>query len=136
MGKNFIPQVLELLGITTNEKFKLSNHKNKIFSIDNTGSVFEHVNEYTIPAKVSLEGILTGVHGKVTKWRWRPRYGNKYYTFFYRWGSNTWVVASSRWGATVSEKALLKLGWIYHTQKEAEAALPVVAKEMKVKYDI
>ena len=39
-------------------------------------------------------------------------------------------------GVTLNEYALLDKGWVYRSKEEAEAALPAVAKEMGVEYEL
>ena len=41
-----------------------------------------------------------------------------------------------QWDAHPYERALLDKGWVYRTQEEAKSALPAVAKEMGVDYEL
>lgn len=47
-----------------------------------------------------------------------------------------WVVRSLWWGGFPEEYALLSKGWMYRSEKEAQAALPTVAKELGVEYKL
>ena len=49
---------------------------------------------------------------------------------------NKWVVVSVKWWDNVKNLALYKIGWVYRSQAEAEAALPAVATEMGVRYEL
>lgn len=40
------------------------------------------------------------------------------------------------WGGFPQEYALLDKGWVYRSEKEAQAALPSVAKELGVEYKL
>ena len=47
-----------------------------------------------------------------------------------------WIVHLLWWAGSPNGYALLEKGWIYRTQEEAEAALPAVAAEMGVEYEL
>ena len=74
----------------------------------------------------------------VVKLPWKPKKGETYYTFVLMvvLMGDKWVVRSSRWGGLPNEYALLDKGWVYRSQAEAEAALPKVANDMGVDYEI
>lgn len=65
---------------------------------------------------------------------WQPKKGDVYFTFG-RLGDK-WVVRSLWWGGFPEEYALLDKGWVYRSEKEAQAALPSVAKELGVEYKL
>ena len=65
---------------------------------------------------------------------WKPKKGDVYYTFELL--GDKWVVRSLWWGGFPNEYALLEKGWVYRTKEEAEAALPDVAAEMGVEYEL
>lgn len=71
---------------------------------------------------------------EIVKLPWKPKKGDVYSTFG-RLGDK-WVVRSLWWGGFPEEYALLDKGWIYRTRAEAEAALPAVAKELGVEYEL
>ena len=71
---------------------------------------------------------------EVIKLPWKPKKGEYYYTFGLL--GDKWVVRSVWWGGFPNEYALLDKGWVYRSQAEAEAALPKVAAEMGVEYEI
>lgn len=48
----------------------------------------------------------------------------------------TWRVEECTWNDSAVAFALLKAGWVYRTRKDAKAALPTVAKEMGVEYEL
>ena len=64
----------------------------------------------------------------------KPKKGDVYYTFELL--GDKWVVRSLWWGGFPNEYALLEKGWVYRTKEEAEAALPDVAAEMGVEYEL
>ena len=77
--------------------------------------------------------VLSG-ECEIIKLPWKPKKGEYYYTFDIFRGK--WVVRSSWWGGFPNEYALLDKGWVYRSQAEAEAALPKVAAEMGVEYEL
>ena len=64
----------------------------------------------------------------------KPKKGDAYYTFEIFRGK--WVVRSLWWTGAPCSYALLDKGWVYRSQAEAEAALPAVAAEMGVRYEL
>ena len=71
---------------------------------------------------------------EIVKLPWKPKKGETYFTFELLNGK--WVVHSLWCSGFPSEYALLEKGWVYRTREEAEAALPKVAAEMGVEYEI
>lgn len=65
---------------------------------------------------------------------WKPRKGDVYYSFALL--GDTWVVRPLWCGDFPNEYALIDKGWVYRTKEEAEAALPKVATEIGVKYEL
>ena len=59
-----------------------------------------------------------------------------FYKFCIHATETKWVVVSAKWWDNVKNLALYKIGWIYRSQAEAEAALPAVATEMGVRYEL
>ena len=73
---------------------------------------------------------------EIIKLPWKPKVGEKYYTFN-RYGLNRgWHVHSHWWADFPAERALLDKGWVYRTEAAAKTALPAVAAEMGVEYEI
>lgn len=70
----------------------------------------------------------------VVKLPWKPKKGETYYTFELLNGK--WIVHLLWWIDSPNEYALLDKGWIYRTKAEAETALPAVAAEMEVQYEL
>lgn len=70
---------------------------------------------------------------------WKPEHGRKYWSFiryYYNDEEKLAVTSSYIWTGDVMGRALLKAGWVFRTKGEAEAALPKVAKEMGVEYEL
>lgn len=64
---------------------------------------------------------------------WKPKEGEDYYSFICY---HKWCIWQQQWSNHPFDLALLEKGWVYRTRAEAEAALPAVAKEMGVEYEL
>lgn len=131
---NIIPQIAEMLGVELGEEFKVNlNGWEKIYRFNNNGLFGEIQTEKWI-ACPELFGLLVTGNAKIVKLPWKPKKGDTYYTFELL--GDKWVVRSLWWGGFPNEYALLEKGWVYKTCAEAEAALPKVAAEMGVDYEL
>ena len=131
MAKNLIPQIAKMLGVELDEEFKIEGD-NRTYWFDLDGL---HSGEYVVEDEddAMLHDLLCG-EVEIIKLPWKPKKGEYYYTFDIFRGK--WVVRSSWWGGFPNEYALLDKGWVYRSQAEAEAALPKVAAEMGVEYEL
>ena len=66
--------------------------------------------------------------------QWEPKVGETYYSFCRFLGE--WCAWQQQWSNHPFDLALLAKGWVYRTQEEAEAALPKVAAELGVEYEL
>ena len=135
MAKNLIPEICKMLGVELGEEFKIEGD-NRTYWFDLDGL---HSGEYVAQDEddAMLHDLLCG-KVEIVKLPWKPKKGETYYTFVLMvvLMGDKWVVRSSRWGGLPNEYALLDKGWVYRSQAEAEAALPKVAKEMGVEYEL
>lgn len=143
-AKNLIYDICKLIGVEVDEKFKLKHFDDTtIFSISNTGSIHILVDgEYSFTAEHGREVDLTHIimhYDEIIKLPWRPKDGERYWTFASCHDESTiprCVVEYSIWMETMSDFARLKAGWVHRTREEAKAALPAVAKELWVEYEL
>lgn len=133
---NLIPQIAQILGVEIGEKFKVKGYNELTYRFDADGLKESFSNrpkeEWTF-ANAMLGSLLAG-KAEIVKLPWKPKEGEYYYTF--NLSAGKWIVRSSWWIDSPNEYALLDKGWVYRSQAEAEAALPKVAKEMGVEYEI
>ena len=73
---------------------------------------------------------------EIVKLPWKPKLNERYWTFDIVGVGNTLRVVRYTWDGDFNELTKLKVGWVYRTRAEAEAALPKVAAEMGVEYEI
>lgn len=133
---NLIPEIAKMLGVELGEKFEIKGYKGLVYKfIDDELIVCDDKTtetEYTT-ANMTLVSLLKGTR-EIVKLPWKPKEGATVYTFDLNYGR--WVVCLFTWTGDPCDYALLDKGWVYRTAKEARAALPAVAKEMGVKYEI
>ena len=131
MAKNLIPQIARMLGVEIGEEFKVEgDNRTCWFDLDGL-----HSGEYVAEDEddAMLHDLLCG-EVEIVKLPWKPKKGDGYYTFEIFRGK--WVVRSLWWTGAPCNYALLDKGWVFRTKEEAEAALPAVAAEIGVEYEL
>ena len=143
MSKNLIPQIAQMLGVELGEEFKVVHkvvYKTGFEIICNFTKEGVFVHEEGCSGKYDKELLADIICGKaeIVKLPWKPKKGETYYTFVLMvvLMGDKWVVRSSRWGGLPNEYALLDKGWAFRTEAEAQDALPKVAAEMRVDYEL
>lgn len=131
MTKNLMPEIAKMLGVELGEEFKIKGYDPTCwFDLDGLhfdGWVAEDEED------AMLHNLLCG-EAEIIKLPWKPKKGDVYFTFGLL--GDKWVVRSLWWGGSPEEYALLSKGWMYRTEKEVQAALPTVAKELGVEYKL
>lgn len=138
MTKNLIPEIARMLGVELGEEFKIKEYGERIYRFDNSGLqlIYDNgVRNLNITANMALSCLLSG-DIEIIKLPWKPKQDETFYTFGIHATENKWVVVSVKWWDNVKNIALYKIGWIYRSQAEAEAALPAVAAEIGVEYEL
>ena len=136
MSKNLIPEICKMLGVELNEAFKVKGDDELTYRFDSDGLKLTHysgIEIAQISANVTFVDLVNG-KDEIVKLPWKPKDEEDYYTFCRCQGQ--WCVDQQKWTRHPFELALLEKGWVYRTRKEAEAALPKVAAEMGVEYEI
>lgn len=129
MAKNLIPKIAELLGLELGEKFKIKGDVGTYeFGLEGLWG------DYGTDAE-ALEAILCG-SAEIVKLPWKPKEGEKYWGFWYSSLNDAWIVLLYTWGNNPADFAFYKAGWVYRTKEEAQAALPKVAAELGVEYEL
>lgn len=139
MAKNLIPDIAKMLGVELGEEFKIkgyddSNTRTYKFTAQGLRvKLVEHPEATEFNALVAFNSLLVG-DAEIVKLPWKPKKGETYYTFELL--SGKWVVNQLWWVGTPYEYAMLDKGWLFRTKEEAEDALPKVAAEMGVEYEL
>lgn len=145
MAKNLMPEVARMLGVELNEEFKIKGYDKLTYKFNNDGLIFNRDNNdvkiFDIPANaLTLVSLLNG-ESEIVKLPWKPRKDDVFYSFYSTYVSChgddcIWKVKSRYWNNNLADFALYKAGWVFKTRAEAEAALPAVAAEMGLEYEL
>lgn len=138
MAKNLIPEICKMLGVELGEEFNVNlNGWNNTYRFNNNGLYGRTQTEKWI-ACPELFCLLTTGNAEIDKLPWKPKREGTVWSFCINGDDDDdvlevdWYV----WHEDVDDLARLKAGWVYRTKEEAEAALPKVAKEMGVEYEL
>lgn len=137
MSKNLIPEICKMLGVELGEEFKIKGREGAIYKFSVAGLLVsdDDAEKVYTATHVPLVGLVRG-DIEIVKLPWKPKKDETFYTFGIHATETKWVVVSAKWWDNVKNLALYKIGWIYRSQAEAEAALPAVAAEMGVRYEL
>lgn len=136
MSKNLIPQIAKMLGVELGEAFKVKgdDETTYIFTDDGLKLTYDGgIGIVEISSDVAFAALVNG-KDEIVKLPWKPKKGDVYFTFVLM--GDKWGVGSLHWGGFPNEYGSLEKGWVYRTKEEAEAALPKVATEIGVKYEL
>ena len=124
MNKNLIPEVLKLLGVEYDERFKLTNTDGVITEND-VFCFFEHGlsralqdGEYEDASDI-LYDILAGNY-EIVKLSWEPKEDEEYWTISFLKNQQPYA-ENYVWNGDDMDFTKLKLGMVYRTKAEAEA---------------
>lgn len=132
MSKNLIPEICKMLGVEIGEKFKIKGDGHT-YSIKLDGL---HSDQYAMEDDyATLLDLLCG-EAEIVKKPWKPKEEEHYYTFTSTYKYTKWEIGLNCWHTEPQNLAFLKAGWVFRTRQEAEAALPAVAKEFGVEYEL
>lgn len=137
MAKNLIPEIARMLGVELGEEFKIDTRGNDIFQITESGVWLRKDVDNDEWVEKSFEFMeLCNGGAEIIKLPWKPKSGEKYWGFWYSSLNDAWLVLLYTWANNPGDFAFYEAGWVFRTRAEAEAALPNVAKESGVEYEI
>lgn len=137
MAKNLIPEIARKLGVEIGEKFKVKGEDELTYRFDSDGLKLTHdsgIELAQISANVAFVDLVNGKN-EIIKLPWKPKFGDRYFGVF-EFNGKLQICRYDIWRGTIAEEAQYRCGWVYRTREEAEAALPVVAKEMGAEYTL
>ena len=140
MSKNLIPEIAKMLDVKLGEEFKVKGEDELTYRFDSDGLKLTHdsgIELADVSAKVAFADLVNG-KDEIVKLPWKPKFGEKYYSFGGRYigDPSIWIVVDVIWNGLAYDVAMLDKGWVYRTREEAEAALPKVAAELGVDYEL
>lgn len=136
MAKNLIPEIAKMLGLQLGEAFKVKGDNELTYRFDSAGLKITHysgIKIAEISANVAFVDLVNGKN-EIIKLHYRPDYRQMYWTFGLKDG--IWVVVPREWEDYPAEILLADKGWTYRTREEAKDALPKVAAELGVEYEL
>lgn len=142
MAKNLIPEIAKMLGVEIGEEFKIKGYDDsdtRTYKFTAQGlrvKLVEHPEATEFNALAALNSLLVG-DAEIVKMPWKPNEGQTVYSFYSVGLDGVLKVVDFIWvNDIITFQALVKAGWVYKTRAEAEAALPAVAAEMGVEYEL
>jgi hypothetical protein len=139
MSKNLIPQIAQMLGVELGEKFKIKGENELMtYSFNSDGLQVTYGDGIEIPYISTNLALVALVNGEeeIIKLSWKPKLNERYWTFMSSLEGGKLYVLNYMWDNSVIDVALHKVGWVFRTCEEAQAALPAVAKELGVEYKL
>lgn len=138
MSKNLIPQIAAMLGVELGEEFKIKGEDELMtyrFNSDGLQVTYGDGIEIPISTNLALVALVKGEE-EIIKLSWKPKLNERYWTFMSSLEGGKLYVLNYMWDNSVIDVALHKVGWVFRTCEEAQAALPAVAKELGVEYEL
>lgn len=139
MSKNLIPKIAQMLGVELGEEFEIEGYKGLIYQFTDDELIVRSKNDtesvYST-ANMTLVSLLRGKR-EIVKLPWKPKEGQTVYSFYSAGFDGVLKVVDFIYVEDIiTFRALLKAGWVFKTKAEAQKALPAVAKEMGVEYEL
>lgn len=138
MSKNFIPQIAHMLGVELGEEFQVKGDDEMTYIFTDDGLKITYAGGIEISQISTNSAFVALVMGKeeIVKLPWKPKLNERYWTFMSSLEGGKLYVLNYMWDNSVIDVALHKVGWVFRTCEEAQAALPAVAKELGVEYKL
>lgn len=137
MSKNLIPEICKMLGVKLGEEFEIKGYKGLVYKFVDDELIVNSTDDKGcsgLTANMTLVSLLKGKR-EIVKLPWKPKIYDTYWTFKAA-HINVWCITDARWTNNPNDVAALKEGWVYRTREEAKDALPAVAAEMGVEYEL
>lgn len=139
MAKNLIPEIAHMLGVEIGEEFKIKGEDELMtYRFNSDGLQVTYDDGIEIPyisTNLALVALVKGEE-EIIKLAWKPKLKERYWTFMSSLEGGKLYVLNYMWDNSVIDVALHKVGWVFRTCEEAQAALPAVAKELGVEYKL
>ena len=138
MAKNLIPEIARMLGVKVGEKFKVKGDDELTYRFTSDGLKLIYNNNMEISGSAASAALIALLNGKdeIAKVPWKPNLNERYWTFMSSLEGGKLYILNYMWDNSVIDVALHKVGWVFRTCEEAQAALPGVAKELGVEDEL
>ena len=127
-----------MLGVEIGEEFKIKGYDGLTYKLTDNGLELTTVDGQKTKwfDHGALNSLLKGKM-EIVKLPWKPKEGQTVYSFYSVGLDGVLKVVDFFWvNDIITFQALAKAGWVYRTKEEAQAALPAVAREMGVEYEL
>lgn len=161
MAKNFIPEIAKMLGVELGEEFKIKDNTGTLDSIS-LNSVYAFIEQDYLegltltvstgesrplympprplePIALKVFELLCRGKCEIVKMPWKPKKEERCWYIIADPNCDdkeSLIAIEDWWYGSFDEQISLKAGVVFRTREEAEAALPKVAAEMGVEYEI
>lgn len=141
---NLIPEIAKMLGVEPGEEFKVrsifgGSPNNKIYHFGTKELFYTHEkNQNKIKDEYTLTELIKG-DCEIIKLPWKPKKEEKCWYIITDPdcdNKESLIAVEGWWYGSFDEQIALKAGVVFRTRAEAEAALPAVAAEMGVDYEL
>lgn len=141
MSKNLIPAIIQMLGVEIGEKFKVKGDDELTYRFDSAGLKITHYSGIEIAEISANVAFVNLVNGKdeIIKLPWKPKKEERCWYIITDPdcdNEESLIAVEGWWYGSFDEQIALKAGVVFRTREEAEAALPKVAAEMGVDYEL
>lgn len=141
MSKNLIPAIIQMLGVEMGEKFKVKGDDELTYRFDSAGLKITHYSGIEIAEISANVAFVNLVNGKdeIVKMPWKPKQEERCWYIIADPNCDdkeSLIAIEDWWYGSFDEQISLKAGVVFRTREEAQAALPKVAAEMGVEYEI
>lgn len=126
MAKNYMAEVAKMLGVEIGQVFHIKNSDSWIYRLNFQGLETKCQENEWLECNL-LPKLLNG-ELEIIKLPWKPKYGDKYYTYYTN--GEEWLIWDNTWSSDVSDYARLKSGIVFRTSQAALNALPQKYKEL------
>ena len=140
MAKNLIPEICKMLGVELGEEFKIKGREGVIYKFIVDGLIVsdDDAEKVYATANMPLIGLVRG-DLEIVKMPWKPKKEERCWYIITDPdcdNEESLIAVEGWWYGSFDEQIALKAGVVFRTREEAEAALPKVAAEMGVEYEL
>lgn len=140
MAKNLIPEICKMLGVELGEEFKVvSKEGNEQICNFTMAGLFEHDNKESGSYNKELLAEIVCNNAEIAKLPWKPKKEERCWYIITDPdcdNEESLIAVEDWWYGSFDEQIALKAGVVFRTREEAQKALPKVAAEMGVEYEL
>lgn len=142
MSKNLIPEICKMLGVELGEEFKIKGEDELMtYRFNSDGLQVTYGDGIEIPYISTNLAFVALVKGQdeIVKLPWKPKKEERCWYIITDPDCDNeepLIAVEDWWYGSFDEQIALKAGVVFRTKEEAEAALPKVAAEMGVEYEL